>query len=134
MKQSLCINSKKHNFSQAMKVKVLSIFLILASNTEGFFHWLKHHLITCPFKSLTSIDCPGCGIQRSIVALLQGDFLQSLKLYPATIPIIALFGFTIIHLKFELKNGAFFIKMLYIAITLIIVTNYIYKILTNQLI
>lgn len=117
-----------------MKIKVIGILLILVSNAEGFFHWLKHHLITCPFKSLTGIDCPGCGIQRSILALVQGDFLQSLKLYPATIPIIALFGFTIIHLKFEVKNGAFFIKMLYIAITLIIVTNYIYKILTNQLI
>lgn len=117
-----------------MKIKVIGILLILVSNGEGFFHWLKHHLITCPFKSLTGIDCPGCGIQRSILALLQGDVLQSLKLYPATIPIIALFSFTIIHLKFEVKNGAFFIKMLYIAITLIIVTNYIHKILTNQLI
>ena len=117
-----------------MKIKVVGVFLMLASNGGGFFHWLKHHLITCPFKSLTGVDCPGCGIQRSILALFQGDFLQSLKLYPATIPIIGLFAFTIIHLKFDVKNGAFFIKMLYIAITLIIVTNYIYKILTNQLI
>ena len=117
-----------------MKIKLIATLLILVSNTDGFFHWLQHHLLTCPFKSFTGIDCPGCGIQRSIVALIQGNLIASLKLYPATIPIIALFAYTIYHLKFDAKNGAFIIKMLYIAITLIIVGNYIYKIITNQLI
>ncbi|TKC04794.1 DUF2752 domain-containing protein [Pedobacter polaris] len=96
--------------------------------------WLKHHLLTCPFKASTGLDCPGCGIQRSLLALMQGDLIASFKLYPATIPIISLLAFTVIHLKFDLKNGAFIIKMLYIGIALIIVINYTYKIFTNQLI
>ena len=101
---------------------------------SGFFHWMNEHLLSCPFKSLTGVDCPGCGIQRSLVALFQGHLDSSLKLYPATIPMLVLVSFVAIHLKFDFKNGAYFIKMLYIGITLIVVFNYVYKIFTNQLI
>ena len=117
-----------------MKLHLVLFLTIILSEGKGFLHWLEHNLLSCPIKQNFGIDCPGCGIQRSIVALFQGDFIQSFKLYPATIPIIALFTLTIVHLKFDLKNGAFFIKLLYIAITLIIVINYTYKIFTHQLI
>ena len=96
-------------------------------------NWLQHHLLTCPFKYLFGLDCPGCGFQRSILALFRGELLMSLKLYPPTPLIIILVIITAIHLKFELKNGAYFIKMIYIGITLIMVTNYLYKIFTHQL-
>lgn len=117
-----------------MKAALLLVFLVLLSEGKGLLHWLGNHLLTCPFKHLTGLDCPGCGIQRSIVALLEGNLITSFKLYPATLPIFALMAFTLVHLKFELKNGAFFIKFLYIVVTLIIVINYIYKIFTHQLI
>ena len=117
-----------------MKNLAFLVFLVAASKDGGFLYWLKHHLLTCPFKASTGIDCPGCGIQRSVIALVEGNFLVSFKLYPATVPIIGLIVFAIVHLKFDFKNGAFIIKMIYIAITLIIVINYVYKIFTNQLI
>jgi len=96
-------------------------------------NWLQNHLLTCPFKALTGIDCPGCGIQRSFLALMRGDLAVSFKLFPATVPILILLIFTAIHLKFDFKRGAFFIKMLYIAVALIMLINYTYKILTHQL-
>ena len=114
-----------------MKATLAIIFL---NFLNSIFNWFEHHLLTCPFKSFSGIDCPGCGIQRSLLLLFQGDLAMSFKLYPATIPILILFIFSGIHLKFDFKNGAFFIKMFYIGITLIIVTNYIYKIYTHQLI
>jgi hypothetical protein len=95
--------------------------------------WLKLHLLTCPLKEYTGLDCPGCGFQRSFLALFDGQFVQSFKLYPATIPLIILIGFAIAHLKFEFRQGAFFIKILYVSISLIIIINYIYKIFTHQL-
>ncbi|MGF1924786.1 MAG: DUF2752 domain-containing protein, partial [Bacteroidia bacterium] len=104
------------------------------SGDKGILSWLKTHLLTCPIKSYTGIDCPGCGFQRSIVALLEGDVVSSFKLFPATIPFIFLLVFTLVHLKFELRYGAFFIKILYIGISLIIVINYIYKIFNHQLV
>ncbi|RZL50815.1 MAG: DUF2752 domain-containing protein [Pedobacter sp.] len=117
-----------------MKLKLFLILSVFLTESNGFIHWLEHNLLTCPFKANTGLDCPGCGIQRSILALMQGDVVTSFKLYPATMPILGLLIFTLVHLKFDLKNGAFIIKMLYIAIALIIVINYIYKIFTNQLV
>ena len=117
-----------------MKVFSVFIFLFLLGLNQDAFHWIESNLLACPFKSFTGIDCPGCGIQRSIIAIFQGNFFSSVKFYPATLPIFALLGLTAIHLKLELKNGALLIKSLYIGITLIIIFNYIYKIFTNQLI
>lgn len=117
-----------------MQFKMVLFLSVILIEDKGFIYWLEHNLLSCPIKQMSGIDCPGCGFQRSFVALLKGDLLNSLKFYPATIPLLVLFVFTAIHLKFELKNGAFVIKMLYIAITLIVIVNYIYKIFTHQLI
>jgi hypothetical protein len=96
--------------------------------------WLKSHLLTCPSKHFFHLDCPGCGLQRSIVALLEGDLEKSLQLYPATIPILSCFLFTALHLKFDFKRGAFLIKVLFILSVSIILIFYIYKFFTHKLI
>ena len=33
----------------------------------------------CPFKLITGLSCPGCGIQRAIHALLHGEFAEAIK-------------------------------------------------------
>ena len=53
--------------------------------------WLREHLLPCPFKFLTGLDCPGCGFQRAMLALAQGNFTESFKLYPPTIPLLLFF-------------------------------------------
>jgi hypothetical protein len=53
-----------------------------------FVNWLQDHLLPCPFKYLTGIDCPGCGFQRAVIALFKGNFQQSFYLYPPAIPVI----------------------------------------------
>lgn len=50
--------------------------------------WLQNHLLYCPFKKFTGIDCPGCGFQRSVIALFEGHLLSSIQLYPAAIPLL----------------------------------------------
>lgn len=42
--------------------------------------------------------------------------------------------FAFAHLKLDFKHGALVIKIFYIAISIIILTKYIYKIITYQLI
>jgi len=96
--------------------------------------WLNNHMLTCPSKHFLHIDCPGCGLQRSIVALFEGDFAKSFHLYPATIPILFCFAFTALHLIFKFKHGALIIKIAYIIASLTIVISYVYKIFTYQLI
>lgn len=33
----------------------------------------------CPFKLLTGLSCPGCGIQRAIHAFLHGKFTEAIS-------------------------------------------------------
>ena len=108
--------------------------LLLKISWSGIVEWLRAHAISCPSKLIFHMDCPGCGMQRSIFALLEGNLMESLRLYPATIPIFSLLLYTVLHLKFGFRSGALVIKWGYIACLLIIVVFYIYKLFTNKLI
>lgn len=92
--------------------------------------WLEQHQLPCIFKKLTHFDCPGCGFQRSFVALLQGNMVESFKIYPALLPILLLFCLLAVRLitKNESYNTA--LKYLFLFCASIIVVSYIYKILT----
>ncbi len=96
-------------------------------------HWLQHHMLTCPSKKLLYIDCPGCGLQRSVIALLNGDVHTSWNLYPPTLFVLPTLIFLALHLSFDFRHGAFVLKCLYIVTTIAVIANYIYKISTNQL-
>lgn len=60
-----------------------------------FINWLQNHLLPCPFKQLTGIDCPGCGFQRALIALLRGHLRESFLLYPPAIPLLLILGYYI---------------------------------------
>ena len=95
----------------------------------GFIHWLQNHLIPCPFKYLTGIDCPGCGFQRSVVALLQGDIHKSLILYPPAIPLLLFFAYGIADKYLKLDTPKFaVIKTLFIITGSIVLISYMIKI------
>lgn len=42
----------------------------------------------CPFKACTGLDCPGCGSQRAVHALLHGNFLEAFQHNALLIPFI----------------------------------------------
>jgi hypothetical protein len=90
--------------------------------------WLQNHLIPCPFKKLTGIDCPGCGFQRSILALIKGNLSESLHLYPAAIPFIITALFVAFAAKFKVDKKDLIKKTLYMITGSIIMISYIYKI------
>ena len=90
-----------------------------------FTQWLENNLLTCPYKNYLGIDCFGCGMQRSIIALLKGNFLESFYLYPALTPIISLFLLLIAHLIFKFKNGANWLKYHFVFVVLIIFIGFI---------
>lgn len=96
-----------------------------------FIHWLESMQMPCFFKKYLGIECPGCGMQRAFIELLKGNLIESIKIYPALLPIIALMIFLGLHLKFKFKKGAFYITILFIFTALIITTNYIYKLIIN---
>lgn len=89
--------------------------------------WFRQHLLACPFKYITGIDCPGCGLQRSFLELLRGNVRESFFLYPALFPIIILVIFLTFHLKFRIPNGSKILMGLIIFSSLTIVISYILK-------
>lgn len=73
-------------------------------------------------------------MQRSVVALLKGDFLDSLSLYPALMPLLFLVAYTVLHVVFKFANGARIIILLQAGVTSIVIAHYIYKIIHHQII
>nr|MBK9652733.1 DUF2752 domain-containing protein [Bacteroidota bacterium] len=43
---------------------------------------INDHIIICPFRLLSIVDCPGCGISRSMSSILHGNFVQSWHYHP----------------------------------------------------
>jgi len=97
----------------------------------GFISWLEDNMLACPYKKYFDLDCMGCGMQRSLIALLKGDIVGSFYLYPALIPMILMFIFLIAHLIFKFKNGALILKYFFIITVAIVFVNFIMKLITH---
>jgi Protein of unknown function (DUF2752) len=93
----------------------------------GFIRWLQNHLLSCPFKKLTGMDCPGCGFQRSVIALLQGNLKSSLYLYPATIPLFLVTIFVLLDGRLHFDKRQLVKKALFMITATIILSFYIVK-------
>jgi hypothetical protein len=106
---------------------ILQLTLHLSMAYKEVVDWLSNHLLTCPMKAATGIDCPGCGMQRAILKLLQGDIEGSIQMNPSALPIMFMLIFLALHLKFQFKHGARIITILFILSSAIIVVNYILK-------
>lgn len=72
----------------------------------------------CPFHTLTGFDCPGCGSQRAIHALLHGNFREACGyniLLIISIPFLAIhFGYNVLSL---MKKRVIQWKLLYHPLT-----------------
>jgi Protein of unknown function (DUF2752) len=90
-------------------------------------NWLEAHQLPCLFKTAFHFDCPGCGLQRSAIALLRGNILQSLKYYPALIPILLFFVFLLLNNRFWISKSSKITKLGIACIFIIILASYSYK-------
>lgn len=91
--------------------------------------WLESFQRPCFFKEHFGIDCPGCGLQRSFIELLKGHFIESVRLYPALLPILFMFLFLCIHIVIKFRNGAQILKLMFITNISLIFLHYIYKLI-----
>jgi hypothetical protein len=85
-------------------------------------------MLPCMSKQLLGMDCPGCGIQRSISHLLQGEFVNAFYMYPGIFPLIFLFGFLTFDWFVQIKHGEQ-IKLWVTVFTIVtIITSYLIKV------
>ena len=91
---------------------------------------VEKYMLPCMNKSLFGIDCIGCGTQRSLLLLLNGEFTKAFYQFPAIYSTLLLFGLIGLHLIDKKRNYQKLIIGLAITNALIMIISYIYK-LTN---
>lgn len=89
--------------------------------------WLDAHQLPCLIKTVFSVECPTCGIQRSMMALLKGDFMNSIKLYPALLPVLIFLFMVVFNNRIKFVNMQKFIKFGIPFIFIIILLSYLNK-------
>lgn len=81
---------------------------------------------------MIGLDCPGCGMQRAFIALLRGDFIESLEFNASLIPFIFTIVFTFCHLIFSFKNGPKLIVIFFASTSLILAVNFVVKLILHS--
>lgn len=80
---------RKRGIRIAIAVAVVVFICIYAMADPGKGVWFPK----CPFYAVTGLQCPGCGSQRAIHALLHGHLSEAFRynaLLVASIPVLAL--------------------------------------------
>lgn len=91
--------------------------------------WLEDHSLPCIFRMMFHVDCPGCGFQRSLLALLRGDIYNSIRLYPGLLPMLLFFTFLLADRKFRFRHSNKLTRFGLAFIFIIIFGSYIIKII-----
>lgn len=99
-----------------IKLSILIFILYLALN---IFH------VGCPIKFLTGISCPGCGMTRAILSILQLHYGNAFYYHP----LFFMAPFMLFLFIFEdcLRPG--YVKILWIIIILLFILTYLLRLL-----
>ncbi len=86
----------------------------------------------CTVKTLTGLDCPGCGAQRAIHAMLHGHILEALRLnalFVVELPLLVLLLLTSLlpdrfhRLRHILVSRTFILILLFTIVAFTVVRN-----------
>lgn len=89
---------------------------------------LDDYMLPCLNKTLFGVECPGCGMQRSLSLVAHGQFVTAYNMYPAIYTLFILALFLVFNLFVKFKHD-YKIKMgLIILNVIIIVVSYVFKI------
>ncbi|WP_425075617.1 DUF2752 domain-containing protein [Psychroserpens sp. S379A] len=91
----------------------------------------EEYMLPCLNKKLFGLECMGCGIQRSISLIFQGELVAAFHMYPAIFTLILLVIVLILNSFKNFKYANKIIITLVIVNLTIIVGNFIIK-LSNQ--
>jgi hypothetical protein len=86
-------------------------------------------MFSCPIKFFTGLDCLGCGIQRSVLKLIQFNLLDSFLIYP---PLIV--GIVFCYIYLFINRGIQKLKLNYLvkANIAIVIINYLIKLIFHS--
>lgn len=87
----------------------------------------EDYMLPCLTKTLFGVECFGCGLQRAVLLIFQGEFVAAFQMYPAIYTLILLFALIFIR---NLVRIPHYSKILYILVIInlaLIVGNYFLK-------
>jgi hypothetical protein len=90
---------------------------------------MEEYMLPCLSKKMFGIDCFGCGIQRAVVLLFQGEFEAAFYMYPAIYTMLLFFLFIGINFIDKSRNYHKIIMTLGVITAIMMVTSYFYKLL-----
>lgn len=88
---------------------------------------MEKYMLPCMTKKYLGMECLGCGIQRSIALILQGDFIAAFYMYPAIYPMLLLGGVIFYNMFFPLKYVSRIIWVLGLLTAAAMIGNYVWK-------
>lgn len=89
---------------------------------------LEQYMLPCLSKTLFGLTCLGCGLQRSFLLFIQGDFVAAFKMYPAIYTLLLLFLFILVNFIAKFKQSKKIIaRLAYLNLALMLI-NYFIKI------
>lgn len=91
-------------------------------------HWLSEHMLPCFFRGTFGLPCPGCGLQRGVLHLLQGHLLEAMKIYPPLFPSFFLIGILLLVLKKDFRGKAALLYATYSLVIISLILNFFLKI------
>lgn len=92
-------------------------------------YFMEEHMLPCLSKKLFGVDCFGCGIQRAVALLLQGEFEAAFYMYPAIYTLILFFLFIGISLIDKSRSYHKLIVFLGVITAFTMVFSYFYKLI-----
>ncbi len=87
----------------------------------------EDYMLPCPNKKFFGIDCPGCGLQRSVVMVSKGEFNNAFHMFPAVYTTILLVIAVFFHFILKKKATTKIILVLAVINVIIIIIAYILK-------
>lgn len=95
----------------------------------ALFANVENYMLPCLNKQILGVECPGCGLQRSISLLFEGNFLAAWQIFPAIYTLILFLGVVLLNGFYKIKYANTLIIGLAITNVILILTNYILKLI-----
>ncbi|WP_224489981.1 DUF2752 domain-containing protein [Robertkochia flava] len=85
---------------------------------------IEDYMLPCLTRQLLGVECFGCGLQRAVLLLFQGEFVAAFQMYPAIYSLILLFALIFTRNLIRIPYYSKIIYILVVSNLALIVGNY----------
>lgn len=118
---------------QSTKSKIIHVIIFVAA--MGVLAALMLlDIYRCPFKAISGIPCPGCGMTRAVLSACKGDFREAFRYHPLWIVAVPLVLVEVLNAMGGIKIPAKVNNIILIIAGVLLLAVYIIRLATNTLV